>query len=94
MDTRNDPKEAARRAVDLLGGPVNTARLVLGDGSKYQTVQSWLTNRVPADHCPAIERETRVIGDAVMCETLRPDVDWSVLRKPIKSRKQNTRVEA
>lgn len=33
--------------------------------------------RVPAEHCPAIERAT---AGAVRCEDLRPDVDWSVLR--------------
>lgn len=33
--------------------------------------------RVPAEHCPAIERAT---GGAVRCEDLRPDVDWAVLR--------------
>lgn len=31
--------------------------------------------RVPAEHCPAIERMT-----GVRCEELRPDVDWAVLR--------------
>lgn len=31
--------------------------------------------RVPAEHCPAIERET-----GVRCEQLRPDVEWGVLR--------------
>ncbi|WP_234197111.1 transcriptional regulator [Pseudacidovorax sp. NFM-22] len=31
--------------------------------------------RVPAEHCPAIERET-----GVRCEALRPDVAWHVLR--------------
>jgi len=33
--------------------------------------------RVPAEHCPAIERAT---GGKVRCEDLRPDVPWSVLR--------------
>jgi len=33
--------------------------------------------RVPADHCPAIERIT---NGAVRCEELRPDVDWTYLR--------------
>lgn len=33
--------------------------------------------RVPAQHCPAIERLT--LG-AVRCEELRPDVDWAYLR--------------
>lgn len=31
---------------------------------------------VPAEHCPAIERET-----GIPCERLNPAVDWSVLRK-------------
>lgn len=35
--------------------------------------------RVPADHCPAIERAT---DGAVRCEDLRPDVDWAYLRTP------------
>ena len=37
--------------------------------------------RVPAEHCPAIERAT---GGKVRCEDLRPDVDWSVLRDGVK----------
>jgi DNA-binding transcriptional regulator YdaS (Cro superfamily) len=35
--------------------------------------------RVPAEHCPAIERAT---GGAVRCEDLRPDIEWGVLRAP------------
>jgi DNA-binding transcriptional regulator YdaS (Cro superfamily) len=31
---------------------------------------------VPAEHCPAIERET-----GVPCERLNPSVDWGVLRE-------------
>lgn len=31
----------------------------------------------PAEYCPAIERAT---GGQVLCEDLRPDVDWAVLR--------------
>jgi DNA-binding transcriptional regulator YdaS (Cro superfamily) len=44
--------------------------------------------RVPAEHCPAIERATRARAAAgddtsliVTCEELRPDVLWSVLRE-------------
>lgn len=33
--------------------------------------------RVPAEHCPAIEK--LVLGK-VRCEALRPDVDWAYLR--------------
>ncbi|MCV5533321.1 toxin YdaS, partial [Escherichia coli] len=32
----------------------------------------------PAERCPAIERATR--GE-VLCEELRPDIDWSYLRR-------------
>jgi DNA-binding transcriptional regulator YdaS (Cro superfamily) len=34
--------------------------------------------RVPAEHCPDIERLT---GGQVRCEDLRPDVAWEVLRQ-------------
>ncbi|WP_082577697.1 helix-turn-helix domain-containing protein [Massilia sp. Root1485] len=33
--------------------------------------------RVPAEHCPAIERLT---SGVVRCEDLRPDVDWAIVR--------------
>jgi len=43
----------------------------------------WLhRGKVPADYCPTIERVT---GGAVRCEDLRPDVEWSVLRRLTKS---------
>lgn len=39
------------------------------------------TDRVfPAEHCPKVERATRERGDVVLCEDLRPDVAWDVLR--------------
>lgn len=41
--------------------------------------------RVPAEYCPAIERETRSRAEApeqiVTCEQLRDDVAWEVLRE-------------
>lgn len=42
-------------------------------------VSQWVTGlrRVPAEHCPAIERAT---GGQVLCEDLRPDIDWTYLR--------------
>lgn len=45
-------------------------------------MSQWTTGerRVPADHCPAIERET---GRLVTCEELRPDVAWAVLREQV-----------
>ncbi|WP_159990836.1 transcriptional regulator [Pelistega ratti] len=43
-------------------------------------VSRWVLGRrpVPAVHCPAIEKATKGV---VTCEELRPDVEWSVLRK-------------
>lgn len=35
--------------------------------------------RIPAEHCPVIERLTK---GSVRCEELRPDVDWAYLRTP------------
>jgi DNA-binding transcriptional regulator YdaS (Cro superfamily) len=66
---------AAERAIDLLGGPVAAARRL--EIERYQTVQSWLRNRVPAEYCPLIERATE---GRVRCEELRPDIAWDVLR--------------
>jgi DNA-binding transcriptional regulator YdaS (Cro superfamily) len=43
-----------------------------------QTVNNWLKRgRVPAEHCPTIEK---VFDGLVRCEELRPDVDWGYLR--------------
>ena len=33
--------------------------------------------KVPASWCPIIERETK---RAVLCEELRPDIQWGILR--------------
>lgn len=76
---------AAQRAIRILGGPVQAARILKVKDERYQTVQSWLATRVPAEYCPAIEGETRAAGDVVTCEELRPDVRWGVLREPAKA---------
>ena len=47
---------AAQRAVELLGGPVKTARLL--GVNRYQTVQSWTRYGVPVEYCADIERLT------------------------------------
>lgn len=46
------------------------------------TVHQWITGRrpIPVGRCPEIERLT---NGQIRCEDLRPDVDWSVLRKPV-----------
>jgi DNA-binding transcriptional regulator YdaS (Cro superfamily) len=51
--------------------------------SDRRGVWAWFNSdrRFPAEHCPAIERATRDAGQPVLCEELRPDVNWSVLRE-------------
>lgn len=46
-------------------------------GVSQSAPANWASRgRVPAEHCPAIERET-----GIRCEVLRPDVPWGVLRQ-------------
>lgn len=48
-------------------------------GVPEELVSQWKTGarRVPAERCPQIERLTE---GAVLCEEMRPDVEWDVLR--------------
>lgn len=79
--------EPLERAIDCVGGVSALATRIGVSGS---APHMWLSRKkVPAEHCPAIERETRRHADekgdpslVVTCEELRPDVDWSVLRQP------------
>ena len=67
--------------------PVDRAAKVVGSktalanalGVTKAAVGQWKDEgrRVPAEHCPSIERLT---SGAVRCEELRPDVAWNVLR--------------
>lgn len=75
MDQAELTESPAARAIRALGGPVRAAERL--GVERYQTVQSWLRNRVPAEYCPLIERAT---DGLVRCEDLRPDVAWDVLR--------------
>jgi len=75
MPAKFDPAKAAQHAVNLLGGPIQAARKLEID--RYQTVQSWTRNRIPAEYCPSIER---ALEGAMKCEEMRPDVDWAYLR--------------
>lgn len=77
MDT--SPTE---RAIEVLGGVVSAADVL---SVKYQVVQHWVRNRVPAEYCPLIERETRARGTAILCEELRPDIQWGVVRHSVKA---------
>lgn len=69
--------EVIARAVGILGSQLALARAL---GIKPPTVHQWLSGKrpVPAERCPSIERLT---GGAVLCEQLRPDVEWGFLRK-------------
>lgn len=70
------PAAALQRAIACCGGQSALASS-LGLAQSY--VWNWLARgRVPAEHCPAIERVT---ARAVRCEDLRPDVDWACLRE-------------
>jgi DNA-binding transcriptional regulator YdaS (Cro superfamily) len=73
MDKPN-PKAALERAIGLF--PTLTA-FASRVGVRYQVVQQWLQNGVPAEHCPVIERVT---NRQVRCEDLNPKVDWGFLR--------------
>lgn len=69
---------AIQAATEAVGGQAALARLLK---VKPPTVNQWVKGerQVPAEQCPAIERETK---GAVRCEALRPDVAWDVLRSP------------
>lgn len=61
------------RAIAAAGGVGALAARV---GAAASGPSMWKARgRVPAEYCPAIERET-----GVKCEDLRPDVAWDVLR--------------
>lgn len=61
------------QAVLAAGGIGRLAALI---NVATSTPSNWvMRGRVPAEHCPAIERAT-----GVRCEVLRPDVPWDVLR--------------
>jgi len=68
--------DALKQAIDIVGGPSKLAGML---GVSAQAVCFWRDEkrRLPAEHCPDIERET---GGLVTCEQLRPDVDWGYLR--------------
>jgi len=75
-----DMQEALKRACDHVGTATELAAKLserLGRTVHKSSISQWKTaNRVPAEICPDIEAIT-----GVRCEDLRPDVNWSVLRK-------------
>jgi len=83
-----DPKVALRKVADVLGGQAALASML--DFPDRRNVWPWFNTdrRVPAEHCPAMERATRAkaaeLGDPMLivtCEELRPDIPWGVLRE-------------
>lgn len=63
------------KAIDVVGSSAELARRL---GVTRAAVHQWGLpgRRVPAEHCPTIEKIT---DGALMCEDIRPDVEWAVL---------------
>nr|WP_208623333.1 helix-turn-helix domain-containing protein [Ralstonia mannitolilytica] len=63
-------------ATKIIGSQVALAHQL---GVTKAAVAQWKLEgrRVPAEHCPVIERLT---DGQVRCEDLRPDIDWAYLR--------------
>lgn len=68
--------DAIDRAVQYFGSMSRMAR-ALGLSS-YTVIQQWkVSGRVPAEHCPKLER---LLNGSVLCEELNGRVDWAYLR--------------
>jgi DNA-binding transcriptional regulator YdaS (Cro superfamily) len=80
---------ALNQAIDAQGGISAFAKKLNLSG--HSVVNQWRINRVPAEHCPSIERLT---NGRTRCESLRPDVDWSVLRNQKQSPSRATPAQA
>lgn len=67
---------ALEKAAEIIGSQTALAYLL---GVSKAAVGQWKEpgRRVPAEHCPLIERAT---DGAVRCEELRPDIAWAILR--------------
>lgn len=63
------------------------ASLARGLGVKPVVVSRWANGKkpVPVERCPSIERLT---GGVVLCEQLRPDVEWGYLRNSSKPQQE------
>ncbi len=73
--------EALSKACKVVGGQSALAAL-LGGKVKQGHVFYWLeTGRIPARHCPTIEKETTARGEPVRCEELCQDADWPFIRQ-------------
>jgi DNA-binding transcriptional regulator YdaS (Cro superfamily) len=68
--------DALERAAGIIGSQSAMSRAL---NITKAAISQWKDGRVPAEHCPEIERLT---NGAVRCEELRPDIPWGVLRQP------------
>ena len=76
--------EAFLKAVEIAGSRLKKLAELVGVAGS--TPGMWaFRKKIPAEHCPAIERET-----GVRCEDLRPDVPWEVLRNSKRSGRKAT----
>lgn len=77
VSTESPRHDALQRVCDALGGASELARRL---DVKPPTVSQWLrkVRPIPADRCPDIEQ---MVSGAVLCEELRPDVNWAYLRR-------------
>lgn len=83
-------KAALSRAAKVLGGQAALAS-ALGFSDRRNVSPYFTTaRRLPAEHCPTIERATRAAGEVVSCEELRPDVAWDVLRMQVNPQRRVT----
>jgi len=74
--------DALQKAIDIAGSVTALAGAL---GLTKGAVSQWKEpgRKVPAEHCPGIEKLTE---RKVRCEELRPDVDWAYLREQTKAK--------
>lgn len=78
------PVDALKAAIEISGGQSALASKLPPDKNgrpiSQARVWNWVNRgqQTPAENCPDIEALT-----GVSCESLRPDVRWSVVRKQI-----------
>jgi DNA-binding transcriptional regulator YdaS (Cro superfamily) len=65
--------------VEVMGSQAAIAREL---GVTRGAVGQWKLpgGRIPAEYCPRLEAATARLGRRVLCERMRPDIAWSVVR--------------
>lgn len=70
------PEESLDKAIAIIGSLkalANELKVTKGAIGQWKIPH----RRIPAEHCPTIERLT---NGQVRCEHLRPDIEWAYLR--------------